>query len=190
MRKAAGTRLGHQRRQPQRRHPHLDGRASPPVAKRPALGRRFRDREVGRRHAHRADHAPQDRVDQARRRHAGSDHSTITMHLTRRENLLTLTTIQEDPHYLTEPHVVSRVWEWNPRAGNGDRPQCNTRQRDPVDRGHGIVPHQIPGKNPEEDYMVRTFNLPKEAAMGYAETLYPEYSQEDQGHLRAAGRVR
>ena len=45
----------------------------------------------------------------------------------------------------------------------------------------GIVPHQIPGKNPEEDYMVRTFNMPKEAAMGYAHTLYPEYRKTMKG---------
>ena len=27
----------------------------------------------------------------------------------------------------------------------------------------------------EADFMIRTYNLPKEAAMGYAESLYPEY---------------
>ena len=105
-----------------------------------------------------------------------SDETTITMHLTRHDTMLALTTIQEDPHYLTEPHVVSRVWEWNPRAGGGpDRATCNTANEIPSIEDTGIVPHQIPGKNPEEDYMVRTFNMPKEAAMGYAATLYPEY---------------
>ena len=88
----------------------------------------------------------------------GSDDSTFTIHLTRHENLLAVTTIQEDPYYLTEPHVVSRVWEFNPRAGNGDRPQCNTANEIPRLEDTGIVPHQIPGQNPEENYMVRTFN--------------------------------
>jgi hypothetical protein len=41
----------------------------------------------------------------------------------------------------------------------------------------GQVPHYLPGENPEEDYMVRTFNVPKDAAMGHAYTLYPEYRQ-------------
>ena len=104
-----------------------------------------------------------------------SDHTTITMHLTRRENLLTLTTIQEDPYYLTEPHVVSRVWQWNPRGTEADRPICNTANEIPSLEDTGAVPHYLPGQNPEEDYMVRTFNVPKEAAMGYAETLYPEF---------------
>jgi hypothetical protein len=104
-----------------------------------------------------------------------SDETRITLHMTRREDLLTMTTIQEDPYYLTEPHVVSRVWQWNPRSTGGDRPICNTANEIPRLEDTGIVPHYLPGQNPEADYMIRTFNIPKEAAMGYAETLYPEY---------------
>jgi hypothetical protein len=111
----------------------------------------------------------------------GSDHSTFTLHITRHADMLTLTTIQEDPYYLTEPHVVSRVWQWNPRATGTSRDQCNTANEIPSIEDTGIVPHQIPGKNPEEDYMVRTFNMPKDAAMGYAETLYPEYRKKIKG---------
>ena len=104
-----------------------------------------------------------------------SDETIITMHITRRDDLLTMTTIQEDPYYLTEPHVVSRVWQWNPRGTDVDRPQCNTANEIPSLEDTGVVPHYLPGQNPEEDYMVRMFNIPKEAAMGYADTLYPEY---------------
>ena len=64
------------------------------------------------------------------------------------------------------------------------------RQRDPVLEDTGIVPHYIPGKNPEEDYMVRMFNMPKEAAMGYAHTLYPEYRKTMKGTYSPARRVR
>ena len=111
----------------------------------------------------------------------GSDESTFTLHITRHDDMLTVTTIQKDPYYLTEPHVVSRVWQFNPRATGTSRDQCNTGNEIPSIEDTGIVPHQIPGKNPEEDYMVRTFNLPKEAAMGYAHTLYPEYRKTIKG---------
>jgi hypothetical protein len=112
----------------------------------------------------------------------GSDESKFTIHLTRHENLLTITTIQEDPYYLTEPHVVSRVWEWNPRGGTGaGNVICGTANEVPALEDTGIVPHYVPGQNPEEDYMVRTYNIPKEAAMGYAKTLYPEYRKEIKG---------
>lgn len=111
----------------------------------------------------------------------GSDESTIEMYMTRRGNLLTVTTIQEDPYYLTEPHVVSRVYQWNDRAPDVTRQSCNTANELPAMEDTGQVPHNLPGRNPEEDYMVRTFNIPKEAAMGYAETLYPEYRQKLKG---------
>ena len=117
----------------------------------------------------------------------GSDETTIEMYVTRRGDLLTITTIQEDPHYLTEPHVVSRVYEWNERAADVNRQSCNTANEIPSLEDTGQVPHYLPGKNPEEDYMVRTFNIPKEAAMGYAETLYPEYRLKLKGKYTPPG---
>lgn len=106
----------------------------------------------------------------------GSDKSTFTTHITRHDDLLTLMVIQEDPVYLTEPYIVSRVWRKNPRAGQGGgRVICNTANEIPRLEDSGIVPHYLQDQNPEEDYMARTFNLPQEAAMGHAETLYPEY---------------
>jgi hypothetical protein len=106
----------------------------------------------------------------------GSDQSTFHVFISRHDNLLTLTTIQEDPVYLTEPHVVSRVWEWDPRGGQGAlRDTCTVASEVPSIEDTGEVPHYLPGQNPEEDYMVKTYNIPKEAALGHAHTLYPEY---------------
>jgi hypothetical protein len=110
-----------------------------------------------------------------------SDDATITMHITRRADLLTMVTIQTDPYYLSEPHVVSRVWQLNPRGTEAGRPTCNTANEIPSLEDTGGVPHYLPGQNPEEDYMVRMFNIPKEAAMGNAYTLYPEYRQKLKG---------
>lgn len=109
----------------------------------------------------------------------GSDHSTFTIHITPHDDLLTLTVIQEDPFYLTEPYVVSRVWRKNPRGSQGaGRVICNTANEIPRLEDSGIVPHYLQGQNPEEDYMARTFNVPQKAAMGYAETTYPEYRKQ------------
>jgi hypothetical protein len=111
-----------------------------------------------------------------------SDQSTFTVLITRHENLLTLTTVQDDPIYLTEPHIVSRVWEWDPRGGQGPlRDTCTVASEIPSIEDTGAVPHVLPGQNPEEDYMVRMYNLPKEAAMGYGHTLYPEYRKTIRG---------
>jgi len=104
-----------------------------------------------------------------------SDQQVITSHITRHDDLLTIVTIVEDPVYLTEPHVVSRVWRLDPHAPIGRRAVCDTGTEVPRLEDSGIVPHYMPGKNPEADFMTRTYNVPMEAAMGYAETLYPEY---------------
>ena len=105
----------------------------------------------------------------------GSDETTITTHITRHDDLLTIMTIQEDPHYLTEPHVVTRTWLYDPRGNQAQDGVCVTANEIPSIEDTGIVPHYLPGQNPEADFMTRMFHLPKEAAMGYAETLYPEY---------------
>ncbi len=106
----------------------------------------------------------------------GSDQSTFTTHLTLQDDLLTVTTIQDDPIYLTEPHVVSRVWQLDPRGSQaGARVICNTANEIPRFEDSGLVPHYLPGLNPEADFMTRSLNIPREAAMGYAESLYPEY---------------
>ena len=106
-----------------------------------------------------------------------SDKTTITAHFTRHDDLLTIVAIQEDPVYLTEPHVVSRLWTVRP-ARQPERTTGDLRSRPtevPRLEDSGIVPHYLPGKNPEADHMTRTYNIPKEAALGYAESLYPEY---------------
>jgi hypothetical protein len=104
-----------------------------------------------------------------------SDQTIITAHFTRHDDLLTIVVIQEDPVYLTEPHVVSRVWQLNPRGNQGLGDSCETENQIPRLEDTGIVPYYRPGQNPEADHMTRDYNVPKEAAMGYAETLYPEY---------------
>jgi hypothetical protein len=110
-----------------------------------------------------------------------SDDTTFALHITRHDDLLTIMTIQEDPYYLTEPHVVTRVWQHDPRGDQTQDGICVTANEIPYLEDTGMVPHQIPGQNPEADFMTRMFNLPKEAAMGYAETLYPEYRRKVKG---------
>jgi hypothetical protein len=70
---------------------------------------------------------------------------------------------------------------FDPRANQGGRSICNTANEIPRLEDSGIVPHYLPGQNPEADFMTRTYNLPKEAALGYAESLYPEYRRKLKG---------
>jgi hypothetical protein len=104
-----------------------------------------------------------------------SDQATITAYITRHGDLLTVTTIHEDPIYLTEPHVVSRVHQFDPRQVPDGRQICNTANEVPRLEDTGVVPHYMPDRSPAADHMTRTYNVPREAAMGFAESLYPEY---------------
>ena len=105
----------------------------------------------------------------------GSDQTTITAHFTRHDNYLTVTVIEEDPIYLTEPNVVSRTWELDPRGNIPPWTRCEAVTEITRLEDSGVVPHQLPGQNPQEHFISTTYNIPQEAAMGHAVTLYPEY---------------
>ena len=72
---------------------------------------------------------------------------------------------------------MSRVFRFDPRANQGGRSICNTANEIPRLEGLHIVPHYLPGKNPEADFMIAHASLPKEAALGVRQVLYPEYRQ-------------
>ena len=104
-----------------------------------------------------------------------SDRATATIHITRHDDLLTVVTIEDDPINLTEPLFISRTFLLDPRGNIGQWDECNAVTEIPRLEGSGIVPSFLPGENPSEKYISQTYNIPQEAAMGYAETLYPEY---------------
>jgi hypothetical protein len=104
-----------------------------------------------------------------------SDQATVTAHFTRHDDLLTVTTIQTDPVYLTEPLVVTRTWQMDPRGNTARQAACNAVTEIPRLEDTGEVPHNNPGENPDTEYMITAYHLPREAVMGYAETTYPEY---------------
>jgi hypothetical protein len=51
-------------------------------------------------------------------------------------------------------------------------PPCTQADEGPPE---GAVPHYLPGKNPFIDEMTRLYNIPEEAVLGGAETMYPEF---------------
>jgi len=52
-------------------------------------------------------------------------------------------------------------------------------------QGDGTVPHYLPGENPFANEMTKLYNIPREAVLGGAETLYPEYRKRLQGTYAA-----
>jgi hypothetical protein len=105
-----------------------------------------------------------------------SDQQTLTWHIFRRDDLLTIMIIVNDPIYLTEPHVITRVWRLDPRSALPTvvRPCFPNTEVEWLET-FGAVPHHLPGKNPHVNELTERYNIPLEAVLGFAETNYPEY---------------
>ena len=105
-----------------------------------------------------------------------SDRATVTEHIMRHGDLLTISAHIEDPVYLTEPYVLSRMWQLDPAANLPPTPGPCTPEAE-VARldGDGKVPHFLPGKNPFMGELTKLYHIPEETVMGGAETMYPEY---------------
>ncbi|HEY1756384.1 MAG TPA: hypothetical protein VGG72_13365 [Bryobacteraceae bacterium] len=101
-----------------------------------------------------------------------SDEAVITTHFRRHGDLLTVALFMNDPVYLTEPYVLTRSYNLSTTPGAIGGPPCVVG-----DEGvqEGRVPHYLPNQNPLLDEMKKLYGIPVEAAMGGAETMYPEY---------------
>ena len=101
-----------------------------------------------------------------------SEQAIVTEHWTRHGDYLTVTTVIDDPVFLTEPLVRSDNWFLDPGQHIGIF-GCEYAAELP--RPEGTVPHHLPGTNPFLKEFAAWYGLPYEATRGGAETLYPEY---------------
>ena len=111
-----------------------------------------------------------------------SDKATMTIHFFRRGEILTVTGRVDDPYYLSEPYYLTRVFREDPvRSINAVGPPC-------VQGFEGVqeeqVPHFYPGKNEFVGEITRKYNIPAEAYMGGAETMYPEFRKKLQDRYK------
>jgi len=101
-----------------------------------------------------------------------SDQATIDWRFYRHDDVVTVLMIATDPLYLVEPEIVSKSFRLSPRPLDYRTPCVPGYEgREP---GDGI-PHFPPGQNPFADEFSNFYSLPREAVLGYPETLYPEY---------------
>ena len=103
---------------------------------------------------------------------ASSDQATITTTFMRHGDMMTLALVMEDPVYLTEPYILTRSYMLTPAPVAVSGPPCVVGYEG-VESGR--VPHYLPGKNPFVEEMMRLYNIPKEASLGGAETMYPAF---------------
>ena len=101
-----------------------------------------------------------------------TDRAAIDWRFYRHGDVVTVLMVAVDPVYLAEPAIVSKSFRLS-RTPLDYRAGCVTgfEGREPGDS----VPHFPPDRNPFADEFVELYHLPREAVLGYRETLYPEY---------------
>ncbi len=101
-----------------------------------------------------------------------SDEATMTARFYRHGDMLTVLEIIQDPIYLAEPWIISRSFQATGAQVAPIGPPCVTT----YEGSHrDTAPHYLPEKNPFVDEMTKKYGVPREAAVGTPETLYPEY---------------
>jgi cyclase len=105
-----------------------------------------------------------------------SDEATLVEHFFRYGNILTHVSIVTDPLTLTEPFVRSQAFNLTVPEGQTWLYPCEYVE-EIADRPRGDVPNYLPGKNPFLHEHADKLHIPLEAALGGAETMYPEFRQ-------------
>jgi len=101
-----------------------------------------------------------------------SDEATLKMRFYRYDDILTVLGIIEDPIYLAEPWVLSKSFQLSATPVSPIGPPCITTYEASLGE---TAPHYLPEKNPFVDEMTTKYGVPRDAAIGKPETLYPEY---------------
>jgi hypothetical protein len=101
-----------------------------------------------------------------------TDRATIDWRFFRHGDILTVLMVATDPIYLAEPEIISKSFRLS-RTPLDYRMACvpTYEGREPGTS----VPHYLPDQNPFVEEFMKLYNLPREAVLGYRDTLYPEY---------------
>jgi len=125
-----------------------------------------------------------------------SERARMTEYYTRFDNYLLVTTIVDDPVYLSEPFVRTSDYILNPRPvpiigfpfARNDGPifyKCFPAEETSADRFY--VPHYLPGENPLLEEFSERYRVPLWAMEAGSATIYPEFAARlEQGQSRGA----
>lgn len=104
-----------------------------------------------------------------------SDETTMRAWFLRHGDELTVVARIIDPIYLSQPYLLTRVFELE----HGPSLPMNGQPCIQTDEGvaEGAVPFYWPGENPSLNDMTKQYGIPLDAVLGGAETMYPEYRE-------------
>ena len=102
-----------------------------------------------------------------------SDRATITEHIVRHGDYMTIVSVVQDPIYLEEPLV--RTTTWTLALGQELGAVSNEIVDEIAGRSPAYVPHHLPGANANLMEFAESAGLPFAATRGGRDTMYPEY---------------
>jgi len=102
-----------------------------------------------------------------------SDRATVTEHIVRHGDVLTIVSIVDDPVYLDEPLIRSTNWRENQQQVLTG--VISESVDEIAGRDRGYVPHHLPGTNKWLKDAAKEFGIPEDALRGGRQTTYPEY---------------
>jgi hypothetical protein len=102
-----------------------------------------------------------------------SDLATLSSHIMRHGNYLTVAVVVYDPVYLTEPFMQTTDFVYAPQQSIAPFPCVVVEEGN--NTSAATVPHHLPGANPYLKEFSENSGLPLESTRGGAETMYPEY---------------
>ena len=103
-----------------------------------------------------------------------SDEVSLIEHYIRNGNMLTHISVANDPNFLEESLVRSQEFALNPDP-NSFNPFWPCDSVEEGQHEHGEVPSYFAGENPWMAEYAAKHDLPQEATLGGAATMYPEY---------------
>ena len=106
-----------------------------------------------------------------------SDMYSMTEYITRHGEILTITSVTDDPVYQDEPYVQSTTYVIDPTA-TVNTETCNGSEfAENGGSDRHWVPHFLPGQNSEAraEWLQTESWIPAAAALGGVKTIYPEY---------------
>ncbi len=112
-----------------------------------------------------------------------SEKAKVTEYLMLDGDLMTVTTLLEDPAYMEEPHIQSISYRRNLHQELPFFP-CTVG----VENVAPGFPHFLPGKNPYLKDAAAKRGVPPEVLRGGKETMYPEYREKIRNLMSAGSR--
>ncbi|HTC36255.1 MAG TPA: hypothetical protein VK724_22940, partial [Bryobacteraceae bacterium] len=109
-----------------------------------------------------------------------SDQATLIEHFMRHGDVMVHVSEVTDPSTLTEPFVRTQVFRRINEEGQNWLYPCESVV-EIANQPRGLVPNFLPGQNPFVSEFAAKYGIPLEAALGGAETMYPEFQQKMKG---------